>query len=138
MLTELDGAEGLSGVYVLAATSRPHMIDPALLRPGRLDKIILCDMPTSQERLEILQCASRTMNLSSMIDLETLGKQCDGYSGADLSSLLSNAQLAAIHDSIDDESLTTTRKTESNVPLFVVSGTPTQSELDIISSRVSI
>jgi len=53
MLTEMDGAQGLDGVYVLAATSRPDLIDSALLRPGRLDKAILCDMPSQQERLEV-------------------------------------------------------------------------------------
>jgi peroxin-1 len=53
MLTEMDGAQGLEGVYVLAATSRPDLIDPALLRPGRLDKSLLCDMPDMAERLEV-------------------------------------------------------------------------------------
>lgn len=53
MLTEMDGAQGLDGVYVLAATSRPDLIDSALLRPGRLDKSLLCDMPNEQERLEV-------------------------------------------------------------------------------------
>lgn len=53
MLTQMDGAEGLEGVYVLAATSRPDLIDPALLRPGRLDKSLLCDMPNAQDRLEV-------------------------------------------------------------------------------------
>ena len=53
MLTQMDGAEGLEGVYVLAATSRPDLIDSALLRPGRLDKALLCNMPTVEERKEV-------------------------------------------------------------------------------------
>lgn len=53
MLTEMDGAQGLEGVYVLAATSRPDLIDSALLRPGRLDKAIICDMPRQEERLDV-------------------------------------------------------------------------------------
>jgi peroxin-1 len=53
MLTEMDGAQGLDGVYVLAATSRPDLIDSALLRPGRLDKSLICDMPNEEERLEV-------------------------------------------------------------------------------------
>lgn len=53
MLTQMDGAEGLEGVYVLAATSRPDLIDAALLRPGRLDKAILCDMPNLEDRVEV-------------------------------------------------------------------------------------
>lgn len=53
MLTEMDGAQGLEGVYVLAATSRPDLIDPALLRPGRLDKSLICDMPDMRDRLDV-------------------------------------------------------------------------------------
>lgn len=53
MLTEMDGAQGLDGVYVLAATSRPDLIDSALLRPGRLDKSVLCDMPSEHERQDV-------------------------------------------------------------------------------------
>ena len=58
LLTEMDGAEGLDGVYVLAATSRPDLIDPALLRPGRLDKSIICGVPNESERLEVRIFAS--------------------------------------------------------------------------------
>lgn len=54
LLTQMDGAEGLDGVYVLAATSRPDMIDPALLRPGRLDKALLCSLPNDEERLDVI------------------------------------------------------------------------------------
>lgn len=53
LLTELDGAEGLDGVYVIAASSRPDLIDPALLRPGRLDKSIRCDLPAEQDRQKV-------------------------------------------------------------------------------------
>ena len=58
MLTQMDGAEGLEGVYVLAATSRPDLIDSALLRPGRLDKALLCNMPTVEERKEVCMLRS--------------------------------------------------------------------------------
>ncbi len=53
LLTQLDGVETLQGVYVLAATSRPDLIDPALLRPGRLDKCLYCGMPTQEERVDV-------------------------------------------------------------------------------------
>ena len=53
LLTQMDGAEGLNGVYILGATSRPDLIDPALLRPGRLDKLIFCGFPSAQERFEV-------------------------------------------------------------------------------------
>src|SRR5271155_2834440 len=59
MLTQMDGAEGLDGVFVLAATSRPDLIDPALLRPGRLDRSLLCDMPDRNDRVDILKAVSK-------------------------------------------------------------------------------
>ncbi|GAA5856306.1 hypothetical protein JCM8547_000862 [Rhodosporidiobolus lusitaniae] len=97
MLTQMDGAEGLDGVYVLAATSRPDLIDPALLRPGRLDKSILCDMPSASDRLEIMRSAARKIHLSPSVDLSTLASQTAGYSGADLQAVIYNAHLDAIH-----------------------------------------
>ncbi|GJN92246.1 hypothetical protein Rhopal_005276-T1 [Rhodotorula paludigena] len=100
MLTQMDGAEGLDGVYVLAATSRPDLIDPALLRPGRLDKSILCDMPNEQDRLEIMQSAARKIHLSSSVSLSTFAAQTAGYSGADLQALVYNAHLDAVHATI--------------------------------------
>ncbi|CAJ0846965.1 6600_t:CDS:10, partial [Entrophospora sp. SA101] len=103
MLTQMDGAEGLEGVYVLAATSRPDLIDPALLRPGRLDKSLLCNMPTQKERFDILKALSRKMELSEDVDLDEYSKKCEHYSGADLQALLYNAHLEAIHDIINAE-----------------------------------
>ncbi|KAI9267401.1 P-loop containing nucleoside triphosphate hydrolase protein [Sporodiniella umbellata] len=104
MLTQMDGAEGLDGVYVLAATSRPDLIDPALLRPGRLDKALLCGMPDVQERLEILEALSSKMKLAADVNLEDFAEKTEGYSGADLQGFLYNAHLEAIHGSIDIES----------------------------------
>jgi peroxin-1 len=100
LLTQLDGAEGLSGVYVLAATSRPDLIDSALLRPGRLDKSLLCDMPSTEDRLDILKAVSRKVSLSPAVDLQRWAQQTDGMSGADLQALLYNAHLETIHESI--------------------------------------
>ncbi|GAA5844698.1 hypothetical protein JCM11251_007352 [Rhodosporidiobolus azoricus] len=97
MLTQMDGAEGLDGVYVLAATSRPDLIDPALLRPGRLDKSILCDMPSESDRLEIMQSSARKIHLSPSVSLNDLASKTAGYSGADLQALIYNAHLDAIH-----------------------------------------
>lgn len=101
MLTQMDGAEGLDGVYVLAATSRPDLIDSALLRPGRLDKSLICDMPDYTDRLDILNAVKGKMILSPEVKLEDIAEQTDGYSGADLQALLYNAYLDAIHDVID-------------------------------------
>lgn len=100
MLTQMDGAEGLDGVYVLAATSRPDLIDSALLRPGRLDKSLLCDMPNVEERREILECLGRKINIAASVDLDELARQTVGFSGADLQALVYNAHLEVIHDTI--------------------------------------
>lgn len=107
LLTLMDGAEGLSGVYVLAATSRPDLIDPALLRPGRLDKSILCDFPTPEERVDIIRAIGKKAKLSESVlksdeDLAEMAKRTDGFSGADLQALISNAQLEAIQDVLKD------------------------------------
>ncbi|KAI1098695.1 AAA-domain-containing protein [Jackrogersella minutella] len=107
LLTQMDGAEGLSGVYVLAATSRPDLIDPALLRPGRLDKSLICGFPNVDDRIDILQALGRKVKLSEEILLSQeglleLARRTEGYSGADLQALMSNAQLEAIHDVLND------------------------------------
>ncbi|KAH8788366.1 hypothetical protein F5883DRAFT_707340 [Diaporthe sp. PMI_573] len=107
LLTLMDGAEGLSGVYVLAATSRPDLIDPALLRPGRLDKSILCDFPDLEERVDIIRAVGKKAKLSEAVlksdeDLAVIAKRTDGFSGADLQALISNAQLEAIQDVLKD------------------------------------
>ncbi|PSR82735.1 P-loop containing nucleoside triphosphate hydrolase protein [Coniella lustricola] len=112
LLTLMDGAEGLSGVYVLAATSRPDLIDPALLRPGRLDKSILCDFPDPEERVDIIRAIGRKAKLSEDVlrsenDLNEIAKRTDGFSGADLQALVSNAQLEAIQDVLKETDLGT-------------------------------
>lgn len=113
LLTQMDGAEGLSGVYVLAATSRPDLIDPALLRPGRLDKSLICDMPALEERIDILKAVTRKLHLAPSIleigqegeNLREIAQRTEGYSGADLQAVVYNAQLEAIHDVLGDTDL---------------------------------
>lgn len=110
LLTQMDGAEGLSGVYVLAATSRPDLIDPALLRPGRLDKSLECGMPTIEDRVDILKAVGRKVRFSDEVrrsGLVEVARRTEGYSGADLQAVVYNAQLEAIHDVLgdDDEAL---------------------------------
>ncbi|KAL1750927.1 P-loop containing nucleoside triphosphate hydrolase protein [Schizophyllum commune] len=100
MLTQMDGAEGLEGVYVLAATSRPDLIDSALLRPGRLDKSVFCNMPTTEERKDILSAVARKVALAPDVDLSHAAEATEGFSGADLQALLYNAHLEAVHESI--------------------------------------
>ncbi|CAN8298765.1 unnamed protein product [Cochlearia groenlandica] len=102
-LTELDGVEVLTGVFVFAATSRPDLLDPALLRPGRLDRLLMCDFPSPPERLEILTVLSRKLPMADDIDLDYVAQMTEGFSGADLQALLSDAQLAAVHEFLNKE-----------------------------------
>ncbi|KAJ3402762.1 Peroxisome biosynthesis protein pex1, partial [Chytridiales sp. JEL 0842] len=110
LLTQMDGAEGLQGVYVLAATSRPDLIDPALLRPGRLDKSLLCSMPDVEDRKEILEAVSRKMNLAPDVDLLRIAQALDGFSGADVQGFMYSAYLEAVHEELGDQ-----EKTEAQV-----------------------
>lgn len=101
LLTELDGVEALTGVFVFAATSRPDLLDAALLRPGRLDRLLFCDFPSARERLEILDVLSRKLPLASDVDLGSIASITEGFSGADLQALLSDAQLESVHELLE-------------------------------------
>ncbi|KAL0752090.1 hypothetical protein Bca101_034093 [Brassica carinata] len=105
-LTELDGVEVLTGVFVFAATSRPDLLDPALLRPGRLDRLLMCDFPSPPERLEILTVLSRKLPMADDVNLDPIAAMTEGFSGADLQALLSDAQLAAVHEFLSKEDRT--------------------------------
>lgn len=102
-LTELDGVEVLTGVFVFAATSRPDLLDAALLRPGRLDRLLFCDFPSPKERCDILTVLSRKLPMANDVDLEAIAQKVEGFSGADLQALLSDAQLAAVHDLLNSK-----------------------------------
>ncbi|KAM9024812.1 peroxisomal ATPase PEX1 isoform 5-T5 [Ara ararauna] len=104
LLTQLDGVEGLQGVYVLAATSRPDLIDPALLRPGRLDKCLYCPPPDQNSRYEILKALSHSLSLANDVDFQDLAAKTEWFTGADLKALLYNAQLEAIHTNLGSSS----------------------------------
>lgn len=105
MLTQMDGAEGLDGVYVLAATSRPDLIDSALLRPGRLDKSIVCGMPNFHDRLDILRRMCLKMELDEDVNLEEVARNTTGFSGADMQGLGYNAYLKAVHDKLAEQEM---------------------------------
>lgn len=102
LLTELDGVSGLKGVCVVGATSRPDLIDPALLRPGRLDRLIHCGMPkSSMDRRDILSALSRGLSLAADANLDSVATSADNFTGADLGALLAEAQLKAVHEALD-------------------------------------
>jgi ribosome biogenesis ATPase len=100
LLTELDGLGSRAGIYVIAATNRPDIIDPAMLRPGRLGTLLFVDLPEEQERVEILRTlvGVRKTPIGIDVDLESIArdKRSDGLSGADLDSLLRSAGVCAL------------------------------------------
>ena len=100
ILVEMDGFDSSINVIVLAATNRPDILDPALLRPGRFDRRIVLDLPDINGRKAILEVHSKGKPMDSSVDLEVLAKQTPGFSGADLANLVNEAAiLAARHDS---------------------------------------
>jgi transitional endoplasmic reticulum ATPase len=96
LLTELDGLGGLKNVIVIAATNRPDIIDPALLRPGRFDKIIEIPMPDEAARLEILKVYLKRMPVAKDVDISELAKATEGYTGAEIENLTREAGMNAI------------------------------------------
>ncbi|EIN03973.1 AAA-domain-containing protein [Punctularia strigosozonata HHB-11173 SS5] len=99
LLTELDGLDARKSVYVIAATNRPDMIDPAMCRPGRLDKLLYVDLPSEEERAEIFSAVARKLPLGDGVRDECLmmvKEECDGYSGADLTALVREAGVVAL------------------------------------------
>ncbi|XP_077286765.1 peroxisomal biogenesis factor 1 [Arctopsyche grandis] len=101
LLTQLDGVEGsIKGVTVVAATSRPDLLDGALLRPGRFDTYVHCSLPDQSERLEIFKIFSATLPLANDVDLEELSNITDNYTGADIKAILSTAQLTCIEEEL--------------------------------------
>jgi cell division protease FtsH len=95
LLAEMDGFETSRGVIVMAATNRPEILDPALLRPGRFDRQIMVDLPDRQGRLEILKIHTRLVTLAKDTSLEAVSQITPGFSGADLANLVNEAALLA-------------------------------------------
>ena len=100
LLAEMDGFEPLDNVKIIAATNRPDILDPALLRPGRCDRIIIVPYPDLKARIEILKIHTKKMNLRD-VDLEAIAKKTDGLSGADLKVICMEAGMFAIRDERD-------------------------------------
>lgn len=96
LLVELDGFEANKGVVILAATNRPEILDPALLRPGRFDRHVLIDRPDLKERLAILKVHTKNIKIDPNIDLEVIARRTPGFTGADLANLANEATLLAV------------------------------------------
>ena len=96
LLVEMDGFDSRSGVIILAATNRPEILDPALLRPGRFDRQVLVDRPDLKGRLDILKIHSRRVKLDPTVDLEKVARGTPGFTGADLANIVNEAALLAV------------------------------------------
>ncbi len=105
LLAEMDGLENLSNVIIIGATNRPDMLDSALLRPGRFDKILLVDAPDEKARGNILKIHTKNMPLAKNVDLIELSKITAGYTGADLEALAREAAMLALREAPDAKSV---------------------------------
>ena len=98
MLSEMDGFEGSEGIVMMAATNRPDILDPALLRPGRFDRQIVVPLPELEDRNEILKVHAKGKQISDDVDLNVVARGTPGMSGADLANLINEAALTAVRD----------------------------------------
>jgi len=103
LLAELDGIESLKGVAIVASTNRPDIIDYALLRPGRFDKLIHVTAPDAKSRLKILKVQTKKMPLGDDVNLEEIANKTEWYSGADLENLCREAAMIAINEDINTQ-----------------------------------
>jgi len=106
LLTELDGVESLRNVVVIGATNRPDLIDPALLRPGRLERLVYVPPPDAEARTAILRASSKSVPLDSTVDLSALAAELEGFSAADCAALIRESALAAMRESLEAATIT--------------------------------
>ncbi|MGH3999652.1 MAG: ATP-binding protein, partial [Pseudonocardiaceae bacterium] len=106
LLTELDGVQPLRDVVVLGATNRPELIDPALLRPGRLERLVYVPPPDADARAAILRSTARNTPLAADVDLDALAAELEGYSAADCAALIREAALTAMRESLEATEVT--------------------------------
>ena len=109
LLTEMDGLDPRKGVFVVGATNRPDMIDPAMLRPGRLDKLLFVPLPHAAGRAAILRALTRATPLSPDVDLSAIADRVAGLSGADLGALVREASWAALREGFARDGLASGR-----------------------------
>jgi ribosome biogenesis ATPase len=105
LLTEMDGIEERKGVFLMAATNRPDIVDPAVMRPGRLDKILYVGLPDTEDRVDILRAITRNATkppLSDDVSFEELAQVTNGFTGADLAGLMRQAALQSLKTAMSD------------------------------------
>ena len=103
LLAEMDGLEDLNDVLIIGATNRPDMLDPALLRPGRFDRILLVNAPGEEGRLKVLKIHTKNMPLTKNVKIKEIAKKTVGYTGADIEALVREAAMLSLRESIDSK-----------------------------------
>jgi transitional endoplasmic reticulum ATPase len=103
LLTEMDGLESLRDVVVIAATNRPNLLDPAIIRPGRFDRLVYIGSPDRKGRLKIFRIHTKDTPLAEDVNLETLADETEGYVGADIESVCREAAMIALRENFDIE-----------------------------------
>ncbi len=126
ILTEMDGLEDLTDVVVIAATNRPELVDPALLRPGRFDRHIFTMPPDEQARLEVFAVHTKEMPLKG-VDIKTLAKKTNGYSGADIEAVCREAGMHALRKNIEAKEVT---KSDFDYALKEITGSLQKRDVD--------
>ena len=101
LLAELDGFDPIGDVKLIAATNRPDILDEALLRPGRFDRIIRIPIPNLEARIEIFKIHISRMSIAEDVDVEVIAAKCDGTTGADIKSICTEAGMFAIREERD-------------------------------------
>ena len=117
LLTELDGLEGLQDVVVIASTNRPDMIDPALLRPGRFDRMVEIGLPDLESRKSILAIQTANTPLADDVDLTAVADKTEGYTGADLSAVVNEAIMDAVRELVKSDDISDERLNEAKVSM---------------------
>ncbi len=106
LLTELDGVEDLRDVVVIGATNRPDLVDPAMLRPGRLERLVFVPPPDAEARAAVLRAAAKGVPLAGDVDLDELGRRTDRFSAADCAALVREAAVTAMRESLQATTVT--------------------------------
>ena len=106
LLTEMDGVVSLANVTVVAATNRPDMMDRALLRPGRLDRVVYVPLPDIQTRRQVLSIHTKNIPIDESVDLDAIAENTEGYSGAEVAAICNEAALAALEEKTEADTVT--------------------------------
>jgi transitional endoplasmic reticulum ATPase len=123
----MDGIEDLSNVIVIGATNRPDMLDSALLRPGRFDRILLVSAPDKKGREQVFRINTKNMPLAKDVNIEKILEQTEGYVGADMESLVRESAMLALRENIENKEV---KMKHFDAALKKVSASVTKSDID--------